>query len=47
MQSRLTRGLVLVLGLALTGAACGKYSIGNLRALKAFQDANLKYQKAE
>jgi tetratricopeptide (TPR) repeat protein len=47
MQSRLTRGLVLVLGLALTGAACGKYSIGNLRALKAFQDANVKYQKGE
>jgi len=47
MQSRLTRGLVLVLGLALTGAGCGKYSIGNLRALKAFQDANQKYQKGE
>jgi len=47
MQSRLTRVVVLVLGLALTGAACGKYSIGNLRALKAFQDANEKYQKGE
>jgi tetratricopeptide (TPR) repeat protein len=38
---------VLVLGLALTGTACGKYSLGNLRALKAFQDANTKYQKGE
>ena len=47
MQSRLTRGLVLVLGLALTGTACGKYSISNLRALKTFQDANEKYQKGE
>jgi len=39
--------LVLLLGLALTGSACGKYSINNLRALKAFQDANEKYQRNE
>jgi len=43
----MTLGLVLVFGLALTGSACGKYSINNLRALKAFQDANEKYQRAE
>jgi tetratricopeptide (TPR) repeat protein len=47
MQSRVTRVVVLLLGLALTGSACGKYSINNLRALKAFQDANEKYQKQE
>jgi tetratricopeptide (TPR) repeat protein len=47
MRSKMTLGLVLVFGLALTGSACGKYSINNLRALKAFQDANEKYQRAE
>src|ERR1051325_8120461 len=47
MPTKVTRVLVLLLGLALTGSACGKYSIGNLRALKAFQDANEKYQKSE
>ena len=29
MQSRVTRVVVLLIGLALTGSACGKYSINN------------------
>ncbi len=43
MQSRISLPeLVLLVGLslALTGAACGQYSISNIRALKAFKDAN-------
>jgi tetratricopeptide (TPR) repeat protein len=40
--------LVLVLGLSLTtAAACGKYSISNLRALQAFQGANEEYKRNE
>jgi tetratricopeptide (TPR) repeat protein len=39
--------LALVVGLGLTLAACGKYSINNLRALQAFQDANEKYKRSE
>ena len=39
--------LVLVLGLGLTAAGCGKYSISNLRATQAFQTGNEQYKKAE
>jgi tetratricopeptide (TPR) repeat protein len=38
---------VLVLGVGVMTAACGKYSISNIRSLKAFQDANSMYQKAD
>lgn len=38
---------MLVLGVGVMTAACGKYSISNIRSLKAFQDANSLYQKAE
>jgi tetratricopeptide (TPR) repeat protein len=38
---------VLVLGLGVMTAACGKYSISNIRSLKAFQDANNFYKKNE
>lgn len=47
MRSRYTRLAVLVLGLGAFGAACGKYSISNIRSLKAFQDANNHYRKNE
>jgi len=45
MQVRLIRLTVLVLGLTLAVAGCGKYSISNIRALKSFSDANKLYQK--
>jgi tetratricopeptide (TPR) repeat protein len=47
MQLRLTRLAVLVVGLSLTVAACGQYSISNLRAMKAFKEANDFYKKGE
>lgn len=47
MRSRLIRLVVLVLGLSVATAACGKYSISNIRSLKAFQDANALYNKAD
>ena len=49
MRSRLTiaRALLLVTGLALGTTACGQYSISNIRALKAFKDANELYRKGE
>lgn len=47
MQSRLTRVAVLILALGVATAACGKYSIANIRSLKAFQDANNLYNKAD
>jgi tetratricopeptide (TPR) repeat protein len=47
MQFRLTRLVVLALALSVGAAACGKYSISNIRSLKAFQDANGLYSKKE
>jgi tetratricopeptide (TPR) repeat protein len=47
MQFRLTRILVVVLGISVAGAGCGKYSINNLRAMKAFSDANHSYQRSD
>ena len=47
MQFRLTRLAVLALVVSVGGAACGKYSISNIRSLKAFQDANSLYSKKE
>jgi tetratricopeptide (TPR) repeat protein len=47
MSYRLIRlgALVAAVGLTLTG--CGRYSISNIRALKAFGDANKLYQRTE
>lgn len=47
MQFRSTRLIVLVVGLGLATSACGKYSINNIRSLKAFKDGNDLYSKAE
>lgn len=49
MQSRFTslRVFVLVLLVALSASACGKYSIGNLRALMAFKEGNSLYGKSD
>jgi len=45
MQFRFTRMAALVVGLAVAATGCGKYSISNIRALKAFSDATKEYQK--
>lgn len=47
MQSRFTRMALFVIGMGLATAACGQYSIGNIRALKAFKDANAAYAKGD
>jgi tetratricopeptide (TPR) repeat protein len=47
MRSHFARVLVLTAGIGLMTAACGKYSINNLRATQAFQTANEQYKKAE
>lgn len=49
MQSRFTslRLLILVLLVAVSASACGKYSIGNLRMLMAFKEGNAAYAKAD
>ena len=46
MQGRWIRAAALIAGLAVA-AGCGKYSISNIRSLKAFQDANNLYKKRE
>jgi tetratricopeptide (TPR) repeat protein len=49
MRFRFTvaRAVVLAAGLAVAASACGQYSISNIRALKAFKDANELYRKAD
>jgi tetratricopeptide (TPR) repeat protein len=47
MKFRPTRVAVVVIALSAAVAGCGKYSISNIRSLKAFQDANNLYKKAE
>jgi tetratricopeptide (TPR) repeat protein len=39
--------VVLVTGLTVAASACGQYAISNIRALKAFKDANELYRKGE
>lgn len=46
-RSTFARAVVLVLGLGLATTACGQYSISNIRALKAFKDANDLYKKGD
>jgi tetratricopeptide (TPR) repeat protein len=47
MSTRLIRSGALVVLLGFTLAGCGRYSISNIRALKAFGDANKLYQKQQ
>ena len=47
MQVRLTRLAVFVIVLGVAAAGCGKYSIGNIRSAKAFQDGTNLYKKAD
>jgi tetratricopeptide (TPR) repeat protein len=49
-RSGFARGVALALGLAAMGAsttACGKYSINNLRSVKAFKDGTEAYKKSD
>jgi tetratricopeptide (TPR) repeat protein len=39
--------LVLILGLSMVAAGCGKYSVGTLKAIKAFKDGNLAYAQKD
>ena len=41
------RALVLIAGLGLATAGCGKYSISNLRATQALQTGNMQYQRGD
>lgn len=45
--SRLIRVFALVMAVGVTTTACGKYSIGNLRSLMAFKEANQLYQRGD
>ena len=47
MQSRFTRTVVLVVGLAVTTTACGRYSWSSLVSAKNFKDGIAAYQKAD
>ncbi len=47
MSSRIVRLAVMILALSIAGAACGRYSISNIRSLKAFKDANALYMKTD
>ena len=47
MPSRLARLAAVVIALSIAAAACGRYSISNIRSLKAFQDANRLYQRTD
>lgn len=47
MSYRVIRMGALVAALGFTLAGCGRYSISNIRALKAFGDANKFYQKQQ
>ena len=46
-SSRLIRVLALVIAVGVSTTACGKYSIGNLRSLMAFKEANQLYQRGD
>jgi tetratricopeptide (TPR) repeat protein len=39
--------MTLVLGLSVAAAGCGKYSVGTLKAIKAFKDGNLAYAQKD
>jgi tetratricopeptide (TPR) repeat protein len=39
--------MALVLGLSMAAAGCGKYSVGTLKAIKAFKDGNVAYAQKD
>jgi Flp pilus assembly protein TadD len=47
MHSGFTRTAVIVVGLAVSTTACGKYSLSNIRSLKAFKDGIALYGKGD
>lgn len=47
MQVRILRLAALAVLVSVAAAGCGKYSISNIRSLKAFQDANNMYRKQD
>jgi tetratricopeptide (TPR) repeat protein len=47
MRARVIQVAVLMAAVSVGVAGCGKYSISNIRSLKAFQDANALYKKGE
>jgi tetratricopeptide (TPR) repeat protein len=47
MKLRLIGVAMVVAALAVSASGCGRYSISNIRSLKAFQDANNLYKKGE
>ena len=47
MRARFIQMAVLAAAVSVGAAGCGKYSISNIRSLKAFQDANALYKKGE
>jgi tetratricopeptide (TPR) repeat protein len=47
MQVRFIRAIVFVAVVAMSAAACGKYSIGSIRSLKAFKDGLALYEKGD
>jgi tetratricopeptide (TPR) repeat protein len=47
MRARFIQVAALVAAVSVGAAGCGKYSISNIRSLKAFQDANALYKKGE
>jgi len=42
-----TFAMALVFGLSMATAGCGKYSVGTLKAIKAFKDGNLAYAQKD
>lgn len=47
MQFRMTRMVVFVAGVAVATGACGRYSLGSIRSLKAFKDGAALYAKGD
>jgi tetratricopeptide (TPR) repeat protein len=47
VSTRLIRVFALVIALGVSTTACGKYSMGNLRSLMAFKEANQLYQRGD
>ena len=47
VSTRLIRVFALVIAVGISTTACGKYSIGNLRSLMAFKEANQLYQRGD
>ena len=44
IQTAQVLAVVVVVGLGSAATGCGKYSYNNMRAMKAFKDANNSYQ---